>query len=368
MALVVFGMVLPWLLVGLGCWLIYQLIQQNGRILLRLEGLEQRLTPRVQQQRARPNPLPVGTAAPAFDLPDLAGQRHTLADYRGSKWLLIFFNPQCGFCMQMTSALASLPAEGGPRPLVISTGKAEENRKLVEELGLSGPWLLQNQMEVAASYGVDGTPIGYLIDEEGRIASERTIGAEPLLKLAGVVEQPASEEKDRPCGCKDKEKNGKGKVNKGLKASRLIRDGLKAGTAAPGFRLPRVPEGELALEELRGRRVLLVFSDPECGPCEQLASQLEQLQRSQPAYHIVMVSRRDPEVNRRKVAGLGLTFPVVLQQSWEISRLYGMFATPIGYLIDEHGVLLTDVAQGIEAILALPNAAVPSGPATPASV
>jgi hypothetical protein len=30
-----------------------------------------------------------------------------------------------------------------------------------------------------------------------------------------------------------------------------------------------------------------------------------------------------------------------------------MFATPIGYLIDEQGVLLSDVAVGVEPILAL---------------
>jgi hypothetical protein len=47
----------------------------------------------------------------------------------------------------------------------------------------------------------------------------------------------------------------------------------------------------------------------------------------------------------------GLTFPVVLQQHWEISRRYAMFATPIAYLIDEAGVLTHEVAIGEEAIL-----------------
>jgi hypothetical protein len=48
-----------------------------------------------------------------------------------------------------------------------------------------------------------------------------------------------------------------------------------------------------------------------------------------------------------------LTFPVVLQRQWEISRLYGMFSTPIGYLIDAQGVIAADVAVGTEPILAL---------------
>ena len=35
------GTGLPWLLVALGCWFVYQLLRQNGRILLRLEALEE---------------------------------------------------------------------------------------------------------------------------------------------------------------------------------------------------------------------------------------------------------------------------------------------------------------------------------------
>jgi hypothetical protein len=109
----------------------------------------------------------------------------------------------------------------------------------------------------------------------------------------------------------------------------------------------------LALEEYRGRRVLLVFSDPGCGPCEQLAPQLERVHRERRDLQVLMVSRQDVETNRQKVAKLGLTFPVVLQQSWEISLLYAMFATPMGYLIDEQGILASDVAAGVEPILEL---------------
>jgi len=44
---------------------------------------------------------------------------------------------------------------------------------------------------------------------------------------------------------------------------------------------------------------------------------------------------------------------VLLQKHWEISRRYAMFATPIGYLIDEHGIIARDVAVGAEAVLDL---------------
>jgi hypothetical protein len=66
-----------------------------------------------------------------------------------------------------------------------------------------------------------------------------------------------------------------------------------------------------------------------------------------------MVSRGDAETNRAKTSEYGLTFPVAMQRKWEISKKYGIFATPVGYLIDEQGIIEADVAIGGGAILAL---------------
>ena len=43
MMTIVFGTVLPWLLIAIGTWLAYQLVRQNGRILLRLESIEKQI-------------------------------------------------------------------------------------------------------------------------------------------------------------------------------------------------------------------------------------------------------------------------------------------------------------------------------------
>ena len=145
--------------------------------------------------------------------------------------------------------------------------------------------------------------------------------------------------------------------NRSLARSKIKRDGLKAGTSAPSFRLPRLDGGELSLEELRGRRVLLVFSDPQCGPCNALAPELEKFHREHADISVVMISRGEPKENRVKVKEHELTFPVLLQQRWEISRRYAIFATPVAYLIDETGIITQDVAVGVDAILDLMTAA-----------
>ncbi len=168
------------------------------------------------------------------------------------------------------------------------------------------------------------------------------------------------------------EDNGDARANhfreRSLARSKIKRDGLKAGTLAPSFRLPRVDgRGELSLEELRGKQVLLVFSSPHCGPCNTLAPELEKFHRAEPEIQVVMITRGEPSENRAKIKEHHLTFPVVLQQQWEISRLYAMFATPIAYLIDGTGIVAHDVAIGTDAILQLvakasraPTALVPS--------
>jgi peroxiredoxin len=266
--------------------------------------------------------------------------------------LLVFFNPQCGFCTKMAADLAALPADGRDQravPIVVTTGDADENRALVERYGIRCSVLLQQQMEVAAKYRAQGTPMGYRIDGAGRITSELAVGAEPLLRLATTrapeqIKPDASMNGSAPHGAKD---------DPSLARSRLNRSGLKAGVPAPDFRLPRIDEGDLSLADFRGGRVLLVFSDPDCGPCDELAPQLQAIHLRRPELQVLVVSRRDVETNRVKATRLGLTFPIVLQKHWEVSLKYAMFATPIGYLIDEEGILASDVAVGVGPILAL---------------
>src|SRR5262249_20672472 len=150
--LTLLSVVLPWLVVAFCCWISYQLMQQNGRIVLRLEGVEQQLAelralnqaaiapaaPRGFPQSLLPHPgdtrqgLPLGSLAPEFELPDLSGGRKSLAQYRGRRLLLIFFNPRCGYCLQMAPGIAALSREG-LLPLVVSTGEAEENRQMARD-------------------------------------------------------------------------------------------------------------------------------------------------------------------------------------------------------------------------------------------
>jgi len=64
-------------------------------------------------------------------------------------------------------------------------------------------------------------------------------------------------------------------------------------TPAPDFRLPRLDgRGEISLSELRGKRVLLILSDPHCGLCQELAPQLKTLHPKHAEIEVLTISRR----------------------------------------------------------------------------
>lgn len=339
---------LAWLALLAGGWLGWQLLRQNGRLLMRVEELEKRLDSLEFGEPGAPPGLPLDSPAPNFELPDLEGRPTTLAQFRGQPVLLLFFNPACGFCRELAPKFAADPQKSA-NLLVVSVGDPETNRQFFHQHKLTCPVLLQKDGEIAATYQARGTPSGYLISPEGTIASELAMGAEPLLALANGKETRQTNAYGDGEATERLARFG----NRSLARSKIDRNGLKAGTRAPGFRLPKLDGGELSLEDLRGQRAFLVFSDPHCGPCNTLAPQLEKFHRAHPELAVVMVSRGEPKENRAKVREHALTFPVVLQQQWEISRRYAMFSTPIAYLIDEAGVIAKDVAVGAEAILDL---------------
>src|SRR5437899_2515977 len=138
---------------------------------------------------------------------------------------------------------------------------------------------------------------------------ESLAGREPVNPSLDTADSPVRDGEDRA------DRFSK----RSLARSRIKRAGLKAGTPAPDFQLPCLHATERSLRDFRGRPVLLVFSDPHCGPCQILAPHLEKFHRAHPEIQLLMISRGEPQENRRKAKEHGLTFPIVLQQRWEIS-------------------------------------------------
>jgi peroxiredoxin len=358
------SMVLAWVVTLLAAWIGYQMIRNNGQLFKGLAVTERTLAEveeKIEKEKRQAEGLPAGAQAPSFDLPDLNGQRVSLEGLRGRRVLLVFFSADCGYCKELAPELARLPwdgREGYPQPIVVTTGGVEANRALVAEHGIRCPVLLQEQAEVATRYRTSGTPVGYLVDESGMIASRMAAGGPGILALA-QASNPATPQAATPnASLNGASVNGNGAESAVASSEITLANGhrhgggLEPGTLAPRFTLPRLDGSRLSLDDYRGRLLLLVFSDPQCGACNVIMPKLEEVHRHAPDLPIVMVSRGEPDANREKVAELGLTFPVVLQRRWDLSRQYRKFATPAAYLIDGNGLIASKAVAG-GALLAL---------------
>jgi peroxiredoxin len=382
----------------------YALVKQQGRILLRLDRLENnaRSAASVSESPAEQSDsegLPVGTDFPSFNLPDLTGRMVSLEEFRGKRVLLVNWSFQCGYCDLIAPELLTLDSSlerANVAPIFLVSGDVGASAEEAAEDGLKYPILLVRDDEMPAPFAHRGTPVAYLLDEEGRVDApfasgfDRVLGlakaaadsgSDPLVAVATAADAPAHHHIKLPAFILRGEKIGLGQVLKRLtstfgvkpcvgcerRASLLdrwmsfsgeIEDGLKAGDPAPIFHLPDLQGHVISLQQYRGRRVLLVFTDPQCGPCDELTAYLVRLheEHTNNGLSVIVVARGDADENRRKAQRYGTQFPVVIQPKWNVSKEYRTFATPAAFLIKEDGTIAADPAKGTDSIVALARA------------
>jgi peroxiredoxin len=387
----------------------YSVFKQQGRILLRLERLEHpgHAAGAGQEgpgEQAEAGGLPLQSELPGFNFPDLEGRAVPLEEFRGKRVLLVHWNFECGFCDSIAPQLARLQGsleKHNVQLLLLAHGDAASNRKGAEEHGLKCPILLITEQDKAGPFQNEGTPVAYLLDEQGRMAAPVARGADRVLSLAleaagsdadvpvddtsaprsgeapiaetaapdrlnlprfllqreiglgDVIKRITSAFGIKPCvGCERRA----ALLNRWMVFSGIGGIGLKAGTRAPVFSLPDLQGRTVALEEYRGRRILLVFSDPRCGPCDELAPDLVRAHReyAQDGMSVIVVGRGKAEDNQRKAEEHGFQFPVLLQdRKWKVAKEYDTLATPVAFLIGQDGMIQRDPAFGKEAIRAL---------------
>jgi hypothetical protein len=198
------------LLLGAQAFFVIQLWRQQRRLLARFDGLELRLTGRVSEPTGklkspptaaaqksrdkrevngnRPAPVPTSRVGPGDPVPtltfrDFNDKAVALADLQGGNTLLLFWNPSCGFCKGMLATLQAWDThrtEGEPMLLVISSGTAQENRLL----NLRSPVVCDEGGRAGTLFGIKQTPMGLLIDADGKIASKLAGGSQAIMALA----------------------------------------------------------------------------------------------------------------------------------------------------------------------------------------
>jgi methylamine dehydrogenase accessory protein MauD len=129
----------------------------------------------------------------------------------------------------------------------------------------------------------------------------------------------------------------------------------RVGQQAPEFELPYLDGRSVTLADLRalGRPVLLLFTDPGCGPCTALLPDVGRWQGERAdRLTVAIVSRGEIEENRAKAEEHGL-HTVLVQGDREVSEAYGSNGTPSAVVVAPDGSISSEVAPGADAIRGL---------------
>lgn len=112
--------------------------------------------------------------------------------------------------------------------------------------------------------------------------------------------------------------------------------------AAPDFTLKSRSGKNLKLSEFRGEVVMVNFWASWCGPCRQEMPLLEQLyKRYQPlGFTILGVHvEEDSSAAEKVLKDIPVSFPILYDNTNEVSKLYGISAMPSTFLVDRNGNL-----------------------------
>jgi peroxiredoxin len=358
-------------------WFLARLLRQNGRLLVRVEALEEAVTSGgaalsaershngAQEEAQPPQGLPVGSQAPGFTLSGLHGEALTLDSLRvsGKPVMLLFTDVDCGPCNALLPEIGHWQAEHAAKVtvVVVSRGDPGDNRTKASEHGLTSV-LLQQDWEVSEAYQVDGTPSAVLVSPDGTIASPVAGGAEAIRALVAdavgapapelPMHQPAAQGEPCPnCGKVHAANTGNGQAAE----QQAVPAGLNIGEPAPPVRLRDLKNKKVNLASFRGEKTLVLFWNPGCGFCQQMLDDLKDWEANPPegAPKLLFVSTGTKEANRQ----MGLTSTVVLDQQFAVGQSFGADGTPSAVLVDEEGKIASELAVGAPGVLALAGVA-----------
>jgi peroxiredoxin len=115
---------------------------------------------------------------------------------------------------------------------------------------------------------------------------------------------------------------------------------LTVGMAAPDFTLPDMAGKNQRLSDYRGKVVFLNFWATWCPPCREEMPSMERLHQTFKGRGLLVLAvnlQESPNLVRKFARNFGLSFPILLDETGEVSSAYGARAIPVTYLIDTNG-------------------------------
>ena len=322
-------------LAGAGFWFggrfALDLLRQHGRLLLRIERLENALTAHGidlhDDVRARPHVgVPLGETAPRFVAKTIEGASCTLADLLAlaKPVLMIFTDPVCRMCEGLTPQLAQWELEhaGVFEIALVSTGDLAAVRAKAT-LRDRGRVLHDPASSISDAYRIKGTPAAVLVSAAGTIASSLAQGEREIETLVARA--------------------AKGDFNPP--------PGLPIGSPMPALVFTNLEGASVPLaDELDPESdTLIVFWNPSCGYCRAMRDDLRASESVSGTRAMIVVSTGDVTAVRNE----GFRSPILLDPNLEGAGKLEVGGTPMGVLIGPDATIRSDLIVGAEQILAI---------------
>ena len=137
---------------------------------------------RVTRRRSRHNAT-VGASAPELTHGGSDGAPFDWAQPNGRASLVLFWNPQCGYCQRIAADMQRWAAQADPRAVrlvVVTSGDVHAARALSPQAEI----ITDPEFRISALFGASGTPSAVLVDAHGRVGSKLAVGTDEVLALA----------------------------------------------------------------------------------------------------------------------------------------------------------------------------------------
>ena len=121
---------------------------------------------------------------------------------------------------------------------------------------------------------------------------------------------------------------------------------------ATDFSLPTLTGKEQSLAEEKGKVVIINFWASWCNPCNieapHLQSYYEKHQEDVEILGVNVTSKDKKAAVQTFVDQYGLTFPILLDQSGDVSTMYGAFTIPTTIILNRNGEIEQEIAGPLE--------------------
>lgn len=331
-AVVVFAMVL------VGALLL--IVGQQGRILLRLQSFEQKLSAlsAAGSPSARPAALPatealrVGNRVPRLTLPDLDGNLVALeAECAGRHLLLVFTDPNCAACTAIWPEVQQWIAEFKRRltVLVITRGPAQASQRKCTDSDVR--CLLQSNAEALSAFNIPATPAMLLLKPDCTLDSKAAVGASDMRLLARQI---AEQWQTIPPLSHYPDHKQKGRMS--------------VGDPVEPAELTSSSDGSVEVQFKGVHATAVFFVSLSCGYCRGMWNELRAWDAAHGRGIAGMIMLAGPPIESPML--IGLRSKIFFDSTGAFGRRFGISGTPALVLIDVNGMLASGVVLGSQPI------------------